>query len=437
MNRVGTHFFVATVLFFALPSIAMPNDQVPGAPQTSPILIRGAVLHPVDSPVIVRGTILLEEGRITAIGKHIESPKGALIIGAKGKHIYPGLIESYTDLGLREISAVDVTVDRSELGTRNPNVRSWVAVNPDSELIPVARAGGVLLAHVTPGGRFVQGQSAFMQMDGWTEKEMTLLAPSGLCVNWDAMQPREKDSTKQAQQRDEKWQEFDEWVEHAKRESLRQADAADSISSDLRLEALMKVIRRDVPLVVSANRQSSIEAAVAYAASHKLRLIIYGGYDAQACAELLKHHDVPVLIAGTYRLPLRRDDPYDSAYTLPERLRRAGVRFAIGGEAPGYPGGASNVRNLPYHAACAVAYGLPREHAVRSITLSPAEILGVADRVGSLSVGKDATLIVADGDILEPQTNVTAAWIQGRKVDLSSRHTMLFEKYKQKYQSGN
>ena len=186
-------------------------------------------------------------------------------------------------------------------------------------------------------------------------------------------------------------------------------------------------------MVADADSQSEIESAVAYAQGQGLKLVIYGGYDAEACADLLKRYEVPVIVGSVYRLPRRRDDPYDLAYTLPERLRSAGVKFAIGGAGAGSPGGAAAARNLPYHAACAVAYGLPHEQALRAITLSAAEILGVDQRVGSITVGKDASLILCDGDILETETNVTAAFIQGRAVDLGNRHKTLYEKYKLKY----
>jgi len=163
-------------------------------------------------------------------------------------------------------------------------------------------------------------------------------------------------------------------------------------------------------------------------------LIIYGGYDAPLCADLLKKHNVPVIISAAYRLPRRRSDAFDSGYTLASRLNQAGVQFSISGGATSRN---SNVRNLPYHAAVSVAYGLPHEVALRAITLSPAEILGVADRVGSLEAGKDATLFVTTGDPLETPSNVTAAWVQGRAVDLSSRHVKLYEKYRTKYGRAN
>ena len=423
---------VLTVIVAISAAPVSAHDQIPGAPQRQPIAIRGATLHLVDRPVQTQSSLLFEDGTITAIGKQIQLPETVREIDGTGLHVYPGLFDAMTDLGLREISAVDVTVDRSERGEENPNVRSWVAVNPDSELIPVARAGGVLVGHVAPGGQWLRGQSAVMTLDGWTAAEMNVKAPSALCVDWSAMHPRGDDPEDVAKEREQKFKELDDLLDRARRYRSARQNASD-VPSDIRLESLLPVIDGELPLIAEADRLEAIESAVAYAQSQSLKLIIYGGYDAAECADLLKAYDVPVLIAGTYRLPQRRGDAYDAPFTLPDRLLQAGVEFAICGEGPGYPGGAANARNLPYHAGNAVAYGLPREQAVRAITLSPAEILGVGDRLGSLTVGKDATLIVVDGDVLETASNVLHAFVQGRQVDLSSKHKMLYEKYRQKY----
>ena len=205
----------------------------------------------------------------------------------------------------------------------------------------------------------------------------------------------------------------------------KQADA--ELPVDLRMEAMIPVLEGNVPIVVSADRAAQIQSAVAFASQRNLRLIIYGGNDAVQCAELLKAEDVPVIVRGVYRVPLRRSEPYDHAYTLPERLRKARVRFCIAGSARF---DASNIRNLPYHAAMAIAFGLPEEEALRSITLSPAQIFGVDDLVGSLEVGKHATLIIADGNIFDTATNVTHAFVQGRTVSLNDRQKRLYRKYK-------
>ncbi len=439
MNANQSTFVAALALGLAvwLSTAGSAHDQIPGRPQQQPILIRGATVHPVDGATLTEASVLFEEGRIGAVGKNIDPPPSTQVIEAEGQHVYPGLIEPLSDLGLREINAVDATVDTTEYGQDNPNARAWVAVNPDSELIPVTRAGGVLLANVAPQGRYLRGQSAVMQLDGWTASEMILRAPSGLSVAWESIQPRDSDDKALAKKREEKFRELDDLLDQVRRYRDRRRSTSQEVPSDIRLESLIPVVEGELPLIAEANRQPAIEAAVAYAQSQGLNLVIFGGYDAEACADLLVQHQVPVILAGIHRLPQRRDDPYDAPYTLPERLRQAGVRFAIGGDGPGGPGGAANARNLPYHAATAVAYGLPRDQAIRAITLAAAEILGIDDQVGSINVGKHATLIVTDGDVLESESNVTHAWIQGREVDLRSKHTMLYEKYKQKYRAEN
>ncbi len=433
--RIGACLLLALV-GFPLAGFASAHDQIPGPPQKQPIAITGATIHPIDGPDIDNGTVVFDEGKIVSLGKELEVPKGAKQIDATGKHVYPGLIESMSDIGLREINAVPATVDTTERGDRNPNARSWVAVNPDSELIPVARSNGVLLAMTAPKGPWLRGQAAVIQLDGWTVQEMAVKAPAGLYVDWSAMNPRDDDPKKRVEKRESKMQELDALLDEARRYRDARQARPEQTPSDLRLDSLLSVIDGRLPMIADANQQAMIESAVSYAQSQKLSLIIYGGYDAPRCSELLRKYQIPVIISGIYRLPRRRHDPYDAPYTLPDRLRRAGVQYAISGSGAGSPGGAALACNLPYHAATAVAYGLPRQDAIRAITLSAAEVLGIADRVGSVTVGKDATLIVTDGDILETESNVTLAFIEGRAVDLGNRHKTLYQKYQQKYRGG-
>jgi imidazolonepropionase-like amidohydrolase len=197
---------------------------------------------------------------------------------------------------------------------------------------------------------------------------------------------------------------------------------------DLRWEAMIPPLEKRMPVIVRASDVHQIRAAVSWASRENLRLVILGGYDAWRVADLLRKHDVPVIIQGVHRLPSRRFDAYDDPFTVPKKLHDAGVRFAIasGDEAP-------HERNLPYHAATAAAYGLPKDEALKSITLYPAQILNVADRVGSIETGKDATLIVTTGDPLEITSDVAMAFVQGRQIDLSSKHTRLYDKYREKY----
>ena len=400
------------------------HDQIPGAPQSKPIALIGGTVHPVDSATIANGTVVFDHGQIIAVGRNVnvKLPKGCKSIDVSGKHVYPGLMESMSNLGLIEIASTKSTIDTDEVGRENPNLRPWVAVNPDSELIPVARAGGVLLASIAPKRGDIRGQSAVIQLDGWTQRDMLVAENTGLIVSW-----------RGSNARDNRIDALSERFEAAERYSQARTARPLTTPTDVRLEAMLPIVQGKIPLIADAETRQEIESAVSFCVARGIRLIIYGGYDAAACAKLLKQYDVPVIVHGTYRLPRRRYEPYDHPYTLPHRLQQAGIRFAIGGPGSGSPGGGSAARNLPYHAAVAAAYGLPKDIALRSITLSPAEILGVSDRVGSISVGKDATLFVADGDILLTESNVTDAYIRGAIVDLGSKHKTLANKYRTKY----
>jgi len=420
----------AALLLAAFSKTAVAHDQIPGPPQSGPIAIVGGHVHPIDTADIKNGYVLFVEGKITAMGNaaSIELPANIRKIDATGKHVYPGLVAGLSDIGLREIASIAATVDSSELGSINPNVRSWVAFNPDSELIPVARANGILTAMVAPTGEMMHGQSAVLSLDGWAADDMLLLAPAGLCIAWESLEPSENADKNRIEAREKKLKELDKLLDQAKR-----YEQANHKGKDLILESLLPVVNGKLPVIVEANRKPEIESAVAYAMTRKLKIIIYGGFEAADCAALLIKQNIPVILPGTLRTPMHKHDAYDSPYTLPARLTKAGVKYCISAERPGYPGGATNLRNLPYHAARAVAYGLSADNALRAITLSAAEIIGVGDRIGSLSIGKDATLMIVDGDILETSSNVTQAWIQGRQVDLGSRHRTLSEKYKTKY----
>ncbi len=392
------------------------HDQIPGAPQKQPIAIVGATIHTISGRAIENGTIVFVAGKITAVGKGVEVPEGAEVIQAEGKHVYPSLIDANSDIGLVEINSIRATIDSREIGNINPNVRAVAAFNPDSELIPVNRANGVLVALSAPSGGLVAGRSAVMVLDGWTWEDMTLKADAGMHVRW----PREpgKDVKELAM------------VLEQTARYVASRKVSSSLPMDLRLESMARVLDGSLPMIVDATSVTQIESAVAFAEQRKLKLIIHGGYEAAHCAAILKKADVPVIVSGVYRVPSGRDRPYDEAYSLPKRLKDAGIKFCI---CSGGRFGASGLRNLPYHAATASAYGLSQEEALKAITLNAAQILGVADRVGSLARELDATLFIADGNILETETQVLQAFVQGRKVDLDNRHQQLYRKYSAKY----
>lgn len=419
----------------AAPALAaVPN---PGAPQAGPIAIVGATIHTVSGEPVANGTLVFQAGRITALGVGAAVPEGARRMDGTGRHVYPGLIEANSRLGLVEIEAVRSTRDYTEVGNVTPNVKSWVAVNPESEVIPVTRSNGVLLAAVAPSGTLLQGQSAMMMLDGWTWEEMTLAAPIAMHLAWPAMSlprgpqvraPREK--LEEARRKDlvSLEEAFTEAHAYWKARQAAGQPPPPGFAVDARWESMGPLFEKKIPLVVAAGEIRQIQAAVAFAKRHGVRLVVLGGEDAPRVADLLREHDVAVIVDGTHRLPGRRDEAFDGPFTVPDRLFRAGVRFCLASGGPFYV-----ERNLAFQAGTAVAYGLPHDEAVRAITLYPAQILGVADRVGSLEVGRDASLIVTDGDVLEITTQVEAAFLQGREVDLTNRQTVLYEKYQEKY----
>ncbi len=410
------------------------SDEIPGAPQKTPILIEGATIHPVSSKSFI-GSLLFDKGRIVALGKEVKAPEGTKKIDASGKHVFPGFFDAWSQIGLTEINAVRASRDQSETGSINPNVKALVAVNPDSELIPVARANGILLVLTSPSGGLVSGLASTIQLDGWTWEDMTVSADSGLYVNWPAVAPASAwlvkgPARKQVQGRQKRLQELNDLFESARAYATARTARGVDQPVDARLEALLPVLRGELPVIARAESIQTIQSAVTFAGRHGLRLIIHGGHDAPLCAALLKKHRIPVILRSVYRLPRRRSEAYDNRYTLPRRLQDAGIDFAI---SAGPTEETGHIRNLPYHAAMAAAFGLPPEKALEAITLAPARILGVAERVGSLEDGKDATLFISNGHMFEISSNVEQAFIQGREVDLSSRHTRLWRKYGEKY----
>ncbi len=410
---------------------ALASPEIPGAEQDQPVALVGATIHPVSGPAVQEGVILIDRGKISALGTDVTVPSTAKLIDLSGRHIYPALFDAYTHVGLVEINSVRATIDNRERGRLNPSVSAQVAVNPDSEVIPVTRSNGVLLTLTAPTGTLVAGKSAILQLDGWTWEDMTLKADAAMHCNWPRMVPvttwqRRQSGTERS--RESSVRLLEQLFEDARAYEKARNSATGGQPHDSRLEAMLPVVHGQLPLIVHADEVQQIQAAVAMSEREGFRMILHGGYDAVLCAELLRKHDIPVIVAGVYRLPRRRSDPYDHPFTLPDRLRRAGIRYCISGAERTH-----NVRNLPHHAAMAVAFGLPAEEALKAITLYPAEILGVAQRVGSLEVGKDATLIVTDGDPLESANHVEAAFIRGRPVDLNDRHKRLWRKYEEKY----
>ena len=428
-----------TTLFLAIITVSIASDQVPAPPQTHPILLMNATIHPVSTEEIQRGAILFDKGIITAIGRSVTNlPDNTETIDLEGKHIYPGMIAASSVIGLTEIGAVAVTRDFSELGEVNPNVRAEVAYHPDSEIIPVTRSNGVLLAQSCPTGGLISGTSSVMMLDGWTWETSTLKAPVGLHINWPnmgAVRSRYSRITEEeaVKRREKALKKLDVVFEEARRYFVAK-EAADKsgkikLNTDLRWEAMLPVLRGEVPVFMHASEVRQIESAVEWANRQNVKMVIVGGYDAWRVADLLKKYEIPVIYETVNSLPRRRWEDFDTPFTGPAKLHEAGVQYCISMGT----GGASNHRNTPYEASKAASYGLPKNEALKSVTLYAAEILGIADKVGSLEKGKDATLMITDGDPLEITTQVEQVYIQGKKIDMSDRHKVLYDKYKEKY----
>ncbi len=400
--------------------------------------IRNARIVTVTNGVIERGTIVIKDGRIAAVGANVAVPKDARVIDATGLSVYPGLIDANTILGLSEVGQVNATQDTTEIGDFNANMKALTAINPHSELIPVARMNGVTTVLTCPRGGMISGQCALINLDGWTQHEMKLLAPAAMQLNYPTLgfrgfggfaqvfgQPNEQMRQQRERQIENLRRKLEDAAAYAQaKEAAARDKSVPARTVDLGLEAMLPALRGETPVLVSADREREIKGALELAEKYKLKLIISGGDEAAKLAKQLKEKNIPVILGSVYGLPSGEDAPYDESYARAAELHKAGVKFAFS------TGDASNVRLLPYQAGTAAAFGLPKEEALKGVTLYPAQIFGVDKLVGSIEAGKLANLVVTDGDILEFRTKVRHMFIAGRQVDLSNKHQRLYDKFK-------
>jgi len=397
------------------------------------LAIQGGTVHPVSGPSY-SGTVVVRDGLIEAAGAGVEAPSDAEVIDATGLHVYPGLFNAFTSVGLVEIGSIAATQDDSELGD-TPHLRALEAVHPASEIIPVTRANGITHVLSAPGGGPWAGQASAILLDGWTVEEMAIAPSVGVVLEWPSLETREFDfSTFSVREKkfseakkdyDRTIDELGEWIDAARQydHALSAAGSGATVEENHALEAVAKLTRGELPLIVLADRARAIRDAVAFAGQHGLRLVLASGRDAAQEAELLAEKGVPVILGAVQALPVQEDDAYDGPFTAPGGLERAGVPIAFG------TFDSSSARVLPYEVATAVAFGLDPEAALRALTLGAAEILGLDDRLGSVDAGKWANLIVTDGDPLEVRTAVRHVIIRGRDVDLANRHSRSYELY--------
>jgi imidazolonepropionase-like amidohydrolase len=435
MNRITRVSAFLVVLAFSAPALSFAQT----------IVIDGGTVHTMAGAPFV-GRVVIANGVITAVGADAVVPPDAKRIDATGLHVYPGICDAMSTLGLIEVDAVSATNDQAEMGMYNPHLEAATAIHPSSEVIPVTRANGVTHALVAPrAGRdgIIAGQVALVNLDGWTVEEMAINPSVAVVINWPSIVTRRFDSTtfsfkdtpyNDAKEEAEKKQnELREWVEAARHYKQAKGSEGSRAGADQKLAALSECFEGKKAVIIQAEAKRDIEAAIAFADEYGFRMILAGGGEAWKLKDILAKKNIPVILARTQSLPREEDDPYHQPYSNPGLLRAAGVRIAFASGAGGGGGGGSGAhssRTIPYEAAMATGFGLSEDEAMRAITISPAEIFGVSDRLGSLEAGKIANVIVTDGSPLQITSNVRHLIVAGREVSGENKHQSLYEKYR-------
>lgn len=412
--------------------VALTLAHLPLGAET--LALVGGRVFPVSSAPIENGTVLMRDGKLVAVGANLTLPPEARVLDVRGQHVYPGLIDGLTQLGLTEIASVPGSVDITEVGEINPQGQAWLAVNPHSEHLAVARANGLTAVVTAPEGRLIAGRSALLRLAGDTPDALAVQPLLALHMSFPSGRPQPTPGRSEEPEpktfEDRQQERKDNQAKDLRRLARLLADArayaaAPPATPDVVLAALAPAALGRQPVVMRADTEEDIRAALEFAKTHGLKLVLAGALEAWRCAALLAERDVPVLLKVN-RLPRRESDPYDAAYANAARLHAAGVRLAIVSSDSAF------ARNLPYEAAMARAFGLPADVALQAITLAPARIFGFAERKGSLEVGKDADVIVSTGDVLDARSRVTHVFIDGVERSLESRHTRLYQAFRER-----
>lgn len=430
-NLLTLTFLTLTAGLFAQTGILSP-----GKLETKSVLIAGATVHIGNGEKIEEGAVGFRNGKIdfvaSALG--VDRTKYDVVIEAQGKHVYPGFIAPNSTLGLTEIDAVRASLDYAEVGNYNPSVRSVVAFNTESDIIPTVRSNGVLLCQPTPRGGVISGTSGVVHLDGWNWEDAVVRANDGIHFYWPTVVRRKHEhgrfgGIEKAPDYDAQMRELRGWMLKAKAYCAVKKHEL----TDLNYEAVRGLFDGSLTLYVHADQMNQISEAINLKKELGiLKMVLVGGYDAVIASDLLKDNNVPVMLQRVHSLPNYEEDAVDLPYRLPALLKEKNLLFCLDNS-----GGmeAMHTRNLPFLAGTAVAHGLPYEQAVAAITLNTAKILGIDKDYGSLEKGKGATLFLSDGDALNMLTNkVSHAWIDGRPVNLDNRQEQLYRKYKEKYE---
>lgn len=434
-----------------LPGILIVCALAAGAASSNSVLIRGADVYPVTSAPVKGASLLVLDGRIAEIGLKVVAPKGVRVVDGRGLRVYPGMIDSATQLGLSEIPAIRETVNTGDAGECMPQLRALPSVNPDSEHFPVVRIAGITSVMTFPAGgeggarfgaprQYISGQAALIHTSGWTWEDMAVIGSAAVYIQFPSPETRGGRGplpenlagligrsgvtfTQMLHTYQQEVAKLAEFFDEARRYQKAKAANAPGLVRDLKYEAMLPILDGKLPVAVAAATPRVIHDAIQFADKQHVKIVIMQPRELGSAAAELKAKNVPVILGKVLALPRGQDDPYDQAFTLPAEAYKAGVMFAFGTFDNEF------VRNLPYQAATAVAFGLPEDEALKAITINPAQIWGAGDQLGSIEKGKSADLMVTTGDPLEIQTQTKHVFIRGQEIELSSKQTRLYERY--------
>ena len=421
---------------FLLSIVNITAQQTPASKQTEPISIEGATAHLGNGEVIENSLIMFKQGKIIFVGSsNTKIGRIGRVINASGKHIYPGFIAANSTLGLVEVDAVKASSDVRETGIMNPHIRSIIAYNAESKVVESMRPNGVLMAQITPRGGTISGTSSVVQLDAWNWEDASIKNDDAIHIDWPSSFTSgrwwlgEDPALKPDKNYLKKTQEITSFFKDAK-----QYHSKDNLIKNLPFSSTKGLFVGSQKLFIHANGQREITDAITMAKDLEIEnLVLVNGHEAEKVSALLVKHNIPVILERPHRNPESEDHAYDYTYTIAKTLTDLGVLVGIGMEGQMER---MNTRNLPFYAGTFAAHGLNREDAVKLITSNPAKILGIDDAVGTLEVGKDATLFISEGDALDMRGNIlTEAFIQGRNISLESHQTKLWKRYSDKYKS--
>ena len=432
-NLYITILFCSFNLGISINTIA--QNPTPAKPQSKSILINGGTVHDGLGKVYNDASVGFKDGKIIYLSYVNQTESKQIwdtIIDAKGKHVYPGLIALNTYLGLAEIEAIRAMNDYAEVGDNNPSARSIIAYNTDSKVTPTVRSNGILMAQITPQGGLISGSSSIVNLDAWNWEDATYKMDEGIHVNWPSMRVYYGNGNEQEEfekKQKERISKELESIENLFDDAYAYQLTAKPAYKNLNFEAMRGLFNGTKKLYIHADYVKEIIAAINLCNKFKIQFVLVGGADAGLVLNLLKDNNVPIILGKTHALPNRDDEAIDAAFTLPKKLKDAGILFALSCD------GFWQVRNLPFMAGTAAAYGLSKEDALSTITYNAAQIAGIDQQVGSVAIGKDATILICNGDLLDMKSSsIKNAFIQGRLIDIDNIQHQLYEKYKKKYE---